>query len=113
MTAAASSRRSVDDPSSQDHHGAISMQNVAKSVASVREATRKKISDLIWAGFGDAGHTQKAVASAAARLTRISERQIINYMQRKHDAPHYIAEILEDYVVAKTERLARRIGGEP
>lgn len=88
------------------------MSDVAYSAAARRDAARKKVSDLIWAGFGDVGHSQKAVAKAAARLTKKSERMIINYMQRKNDAPHYVAEMLEDWVVAKTERLARRIGGD-
>ncbi|WP_296222427.1 hypothetical protein [uncultured Sphingomonas sp.] len=83
------------------------------SYSNGRERARKKVADLIWEAFGDAGHTQAAIAKAAAKLTKMSDRQMINYMQRKADPPLHVADALEAYVVAKTERLARRLGGEP
>lgn len=88
------------------------MTDVAYSASARRQAARKKVADLIYYCFGDAGHTQKAVAKAAGRFVQKSDRMVINYMQRKNDAPHYVAEMLEDWAVQKAERIARRIGGD-
>lgn len=80
------------------------------SFSSGRERARKRVADLIWEACGHEG-TQAAVARAAAKLVKMSDRQMINYMQRKADPPLHVADALEAYVIAKTERLARRIGG--
>lgn len=87
------------------------MTDVSFSHDSGREKARKKVADLIWAAFGDRG-TQAAVAKAAARLTQVSDRQIINYMQRRCDPPLHVADRLEAYVIAKTERAVKRLGGD-
>lgn len=109
---APSALHSVDvDRLAPDQHGARALKNPALSPAQEQAIARREVADLIWRAFGGPGKTQKAVAAAGAKLTGYSERQIVNYLKMEHDAPLWLARTVEKYVIAKTERLARRIEG--
>lgn len=88
------------------------MQFPAKSPAVAQARARKDLADKLMAAFGGPGKTQQAVAKAAHRLVDKSERQIITYLRQEADAPHWVVDLVNEYVIAKTERLARRIEGQ-
>lgn len=87
------------------------MQYPAKSPAAAQARARRELKDKLFQAFGGPGATQKTIADAAHRLTSKSRRQIITYLHEEADAPHWVLNLVTDYVIAKTERLARRIEG--
>lgn len=87
------------------------MKNPAYSPDQWRQMKRREVASLIHQAFGGPGATQKAVAQAARKLTGTSERQVINYLHKEHDAPAWFVDMIRTHVIAKTERLARRIEG--
>jgi len=100
------------DRLARDQHGGTSVQFPAKSVAEAQARARRNLRELLFAAFGGPGKNQQDIAKAAKPRIKRSERQIITYLKEEADAPHWVMDIVTEIVIAKTERLARRIEGQ-
>lgn len=84
----------------------------AKSAASAQARARRNLKEKLFFAFGGPGKNQQDIAKEAKGKLERSERQIINYLKEEADAPHWVMDIVTEIVIAKTERLARRIEGQ-
>ena len=111
MTAPPALSAVSDDRPARGQHGETPVKFPAKSPAAAQAKARRELREKLEQAFGGPGSTQQSIAAAGHRLTAKSKRQIINYLKEEADAPHWVLVLVTEYVIDKTERLARRIEG--